>query len=106
MQKAAIIAYRDDGERPRAEVMLTNGDRLRLELDRDGLTITQADGPLVFRANSAQVSHLCAGLIDLHPVPSATPLQILLGAVLQLASAAAVKAAFEKATGEVKWERP
>jgi hypothetical protein len=102
MQTGTIIAYRDDGERPRAEVALVDGDRLFLALDHDGLAISRKDGSIVFYASSILVSQLCAGLVVGQPSPPATPLQILLAAVVQLRSAAAVKAAFEAAAGEVR----
>ena len=102
MQTGTIIACRDDGERPRAEVALVNGDRLILTLDRDGLAISRKDGSGVFVANSGLVSKLCAGLVERQPTPPATPLQILLAAVIQLPSAAAVKAAFEAAAEQAR----
>jgi hypothetical protein len=102
MQTGTIIACRDDGERPRAEVVLVNGDRLVLTLDGEGLAISQKDGSAVFVANSRLVSQLCAGLVDWQPTPTATPLQILLAAVIQLRSAAAVKAAFEAAAEQAR----
>jgi hypothetical protein len=102
MQTGTIIACRDDGERPRAEVALVNGDRLFLTLDRDGLAISRKDGSAVFVANSRLVSQLCAGLVGCLPTPPATPLQILLAAIVQLGSAAAVKAAFEAAAEQVR----
>ena len=55
MQTGTIIAYRDDGERPRAEVALMNGDRLILTLDRDGVAISRKDGSAVFAANARLV---------------------------------------------------
>jgi hypothetical protein len=102
MQTGTIIACRDDGERPRAEVVLVNGDRLVLTLGRDGLAISRQDGSAVFVANSRLVSQLCAGLVDYQPASPATPLQILLAAVVQLRSAAAVKAAFEAAAAQAR----
>jgi hypothetical protein len=100
MQTGTIIGYRDDGERPRAEVVLLDGDRLFLTLGRDGLAISRSDGSVVFRAGSQVVSRLCAGLVDSRCAPSATPLQILLAAVVQLRSADAVRAAFEDAAAQ------
>jgi hypothetical protein len=102
MQTGTIIACRDDGERPRAEVVLVNGDRLVLTLGRDGLAISRQDGSAVFVADSRLVSQLCAGLVDYQPAAPATPLQILLAAVVQLRSAAAVKAAFEAAAAQAR----
>jgi hypothetical protein len=83
-------------------VVLVNGDRLFLTLDRDGLAISRKDGSAVFRANSELVSRLCAGLVDCQPISSPTPLRILLAAVVQLRSADAVKAAFETAAEQVR----
>jgi hypothetical protein len=97
MQTGTIIAYREDGERPHAEVALVNGDRIFVTLDRDGLAIARQDGSVVFHANSRLVSQLCAGLVEGQLNPPATPLQILLAAVVQLGSADAATAAFEAA---------
>jgi hypothetical protein len=79
-----------------------NGDRLILTLDRDGVAISRKDGSAVFAANARLVSQLCAGLVDRQPASAASPLQILLGAVVQLRSAADVKAAFEAAAEQAR----
>ena len=100
-----IITFRDDGPRPQAELVLCNGDRVRLALDHDGLVITtigQPDHPTVlFKASPHMVGHICAGLIASPRTVNATPLNILVSAVVQLGSAAEVRAAFEQAAAQV-----
>ncbi len=90
-----VIAYRGDGDRPRAELALDSGERVRLTLDSGGFFITQRDGSAVFHGDVAMVARLCASLVEAGS--AATPLQILLGVVTQLPSVQAVKAAFETA---------
>jgi hypothetical protein len=97
VRNGIIISYRDDGDRPRSEVLLASGERILVALDHSGLSVARPDGSMVFRASSVQVSHLCAGLVDAAPAFSATPLRILLGALVQLSSVSAVKAAFDAA---------
>ena len=97
MPRATIISYRGDGDRPRAEVALPTGERVQLVLDSEGLSIVQSDGGAVFRGDSALVARLCAGLVQAGAAPAATPLQVMLGAVVQLPSVQAVKEAFEAA---------
>ena len=105
MATGAVITFRDDSERPRSEVALRNGDHVLLELDRGGLTITQvsdaAQPAVLFRGDADMVSRLCAGLVASPNTIRATPLQILVAAVIQLSSAADVRRAFNAAAGQV-----
>ena len=101
MRTGAVITFRDNSERPCAEVALCSGDHVFLALDRGGVTISgvgAAGEPIVlFRGSAAVVSHLCAGLV----ASPATPLQILVAAVLQLRSPDDVRRAFERAAAQV-----
>jgi hypothetical protein len=105
MQTGAVISFRDNSERPCAEVALCSGDHVVLALDRGGLTITgigTAGEPIVlFRGSVAIVAHLCAGLVASPKTVRATPLKILVAAVLQLRSPEEVRRAFEHAAAQV-----
>jgi hypothetical protein len=105
MRTGAVITFRDNSERPCAEVALCSGDHVFLALDRGGLTISDvgaAGQPTVlFRGSAAVVSHLCAGLVASPGIVPATPLQILVAAVLQLRSPDDVRRAFEHAAAQV-----
>lgn len=100
-----IISFCDDNERPRAEVILANGDTILLALDRSGLTIMHIGGrerPMVlFRGDPIMVSHLCASLVTSTGAPETTPLRILLATVVQLASAELMQRAFRDAAERI-----
>jgi hypothetical protein len=95
MPAGAVISLRDDGKRPKAEIMLANGDRVELALDRDGLTISHADGPLLFFGSPDFVARICAGLVS--STAGVTPLKVLAGLVVQLGSADQVRNVFSEA---------
>ena len=105
MPAGAVITFRDNSERPRAEVALADGTHVFLALDRGGLTITHVsdDGQseLLFQGNTTIVSHLCAGLVGSPRTLSATPLQILVAAVMQLRCPDEVRHAFSHAAAQV-----
>jgi hypothetical protein len=101
---ATVLFYRENDRQPRAEVALANGDRIHLALDRGGLTISHGSGgdtrPL-FEAEPEVVERICAGLAGPPSATDATPLQIIVAAVMQLASAADVERAFRDAAGSL-----
>jgi hypothetical protein len=103
---ATIISYVDDSERPRAEIVLANGDRIHVALDRDGLAIRQVQrlvpSRVLFQADPSTVSHLCAGLIPSPDEGTPTPLQILVSAIVQLPSADLVARAFREAAARIE----
>ena len=105
MPLGTIIVFRDDGDRPYSELLLRNGDRVQLTLDGEGLMVTLMDGPdnrrTLFQANSEVVAQICAGLVRPSNTLKATPLRILVSAVVQLESANEVRAAFEHAAAQV-----
>lgn len=105
MQLGTITAFRDDGDRPNADIALRNGDRVRVALDGDGMTIAQivgsADPKILFKARPKIVAHICAGLVASPRKLDATPLRILTSAIIQLGSADEVRAAFEAAAAQV-----
>jgi hypothetical protein len=105
MPLGTIIVFRDDSERPHSELVLSSGDRVKLALDGDGLTVTGIGGPddpaVLFQADSETVAHICAGLVSPSNPLKVSPLRILVSAVVQLASARDVRAAFEHAAAQV-----
>jgi hypothetical protein len=106
MQIGTIIAFRDDGDRPHADVALRNGDRVRVVLDGGGMTVMQisgsADPKILFEAGPEIVAHICAGLVASPRTLEATPLRILASAIVQLGSANEVRAAFGSAAAQVR----
>ena len=104
MPLGTIIVFRDDGERPQAELVLSVGDRVKLALDGNGLTVTHAgpaDPAVLFQAGPETVAHICAGLVSSPDSPKVSPLRILVSAVVQLESVSEVRAAFEHAAAQV-----
>jgi hypothetical protein len=105
MPLGTIIVFRDDGEHPRSELVLSGGDRVQLALDGEGLTVTHVDAPhdptILFQADSEAVAHICAGLVSPSNTLKATPLRILVSAIVQLGSASEVRAAFKHAAAQV-----
>jgi hypothetical protein len=104
MPLGTIIVFRDDGERPHSELVLSGGDRVKLALDGNGLTVTHdgsADPAVLFQADPETVAQICAGLMSSSNSPKASPLRILVSAVVQLESASEVRAAFESAAAQV-----
>ena len=98
-----ILLFRDDGSRPRCEIALENGDRVRLVLDADGLAITRIaptseSNDILFHAAPATVAGICAGLVGPKRQSGASPLQILAATVQRIGSAAEVRSAFAEAT--------
>jgi hypothetical protein len=98
-----VLLFRDDGDRPLSQVALSNGDRIQLVLDGNGLAISwlrpsDSATELIFQGPAPLVAALCAGLVGPKRQSSASPLRILTAAVQSLASAHAVRAAFRHAT--------
>jgi len=96
---ATVITYRNDDSRPYAELALDSGERVLLTLDHGGALIERLAGrgrpaEVLFRGTPALVAQICGGLMDRKPAEQSTPLDILLAAILQLGSAAAVRDAF------------
>lgn len=98
MHPGAIVYYSDDLRRPEAEVVLANGDRVRLILDQDGLTIFRlaplTTAGVIFHADEHLVSHICAALLKPEATPTPSPLRILVSAIVQVGSAEDVAHAF------------
>ena len=106
MSRGTIISFRDDSERPQAELSLRNGDRVRLVLDGGGVVISQVGSSgsqaVLFKASPDMVGRLCAGLVVSPRTLDATPLGILASAIIQMGSATEVRAAFDQAAAQVQ----
>ena len=99
-----VLTFRGDGRQPRAEIALGNGDRVAVEIDGGGLTIKQiggGDSGILFQADRDLVGHICAGLVESGNRLDATPLTIVVAAVLQIHSAEQVRAAFNAAATQI-----
>jgi hypothetical protein len=105
MALGTIIVFRDDGNRPHSELVLRNGDRVQIALGGEGLTVTFIGGPddweILFHTDPATVAHICAGLVSSPNAFKATPLRILVSAIVQLGSAGEVRTVFERAAAQV-----
>jgi hypothetical protein len=104
MLLGTIISFRDNSERPQAELTLRNGDRVRLALDGGGVVISQigASGSqtALFKGSPDTVGRICAGLVASPRRLDATPLRILASAIIQIESAAELQAAFDQAAAQ------
>ncbi len=99
-----ILAFRDDAEQPHAHLVLANGDRIIILLDRSGVTITEigAEPKTLFQANPKVVSRLCASFLNPNELNTAKSLQILVAVVLQLFDAAGVERAFREVAAKME----
>jgi len=98
---AAILTYRNV-ERPSCEIALDNGDRVHLHLNHAGLVVQQIglrDHPsdILFEADAAVVSDLCAALLGQLDAVKTTPLDVLIAVVSQIPSASQVRESFRAA---------
>jgi len=99
---STVLTYRNDGDRPFCEIALDDGDRVQLHLDKSGLVIErQALGArpseILFEGTADLVSDMCVALLGAAAVKTTTPLDVLMSVVVQMRSAADVRAAFRDA---------
>lgn len=96
-----VTVFRDSDDPPYAEVVLDNGDRLGLTVDKGALVIRRlydsGSDTVLFEAQTDLVVRICAALSGPRRARRTTPLQILSGVVAQIGSAAHVRAAFREA---------
>jgi hypothetical protein len=96
----ALVAYESAGPRPRGEVVLDDGSRIRVSLGADGVAIERlpAGGvahELLFRASPDLAAWICVSLRE--GESAAAPLDIILDLVMSLGAVVAIKAAFAAA---------
>lgn len=96
-----LVAYEDDGLASFGEVVLDNGDRIRVGIGMDGVSIERLPGSgvnreLLFQASPDVASWICASLQQSERA-TVSPLDIILNLVLRLGSVASIKGAFEAA---------
>ncbi len=94
MSANAVICFEEHAKRPRAEIVLGNGEHVELALNRNGVTISRVDGQLLFEASAELVARICASLVP--STAEVTPLAILAAVVVQIHSADAVDRAFRE----------
>ena len=99
---STVLIYRNDGERPFCEIALNDGDRVQLQLDKMGLVIErQALGErpaeILFKGGVDLVAAMCVALLGPVAAKKTTPLDVLVSVVVQMGSAADVRAAFHAA---------
>lgn len=102
---STVLLLRDDDRYPHAAVVLNSGDHIKITIDRGGMTISHVapgNPKILFLADADLVSRLCAGLIEKPKTFAASPLRIIVAAVLQLPSADEVEKAFRQIAAEIR----
>jgi hypothetical protein len=94
MSAGAVICFEDNAMRPKAEIMLGNGEHVELVLDRNGVTISRVDGQILFEASAELASRICASLVS--STVKVTPLAILAAVIVQIPTADKVYCAFHE----------
>ena len=106
MQAGTVISYSENPERPYAELMLHNGDRIQLSMDGAGVAIQRLEPGIppaaLFHADPDLTARICAALLGDETRPPPTPLRILVAAVAQLGSADEIRLAFEEAAAQAQ----
>ena len=92
MSAGAVLCFEDHAKRPRAEILLGNGEHVELVLNRNGVTISRVDGQILFEASAELASRICASLMS--ATVNVSPLAILSAVVMQIPTADAVDRAF------------
>jgi hypothetical protein len=103
----ALVAYESAGPRPRGEVVLGDGSRIRVSLGADGVAIERlpAGGvahELLFRASPDLAAWICVSLREGESA-AAAPLDIILDLVMSLGAVVAIKAAFAAAATRYRY---
>jgi hypothetical protein len=96
-----LVTYERDCFRPFGEVVLDNGDRIRVAMGTDGVSIERLPGfgvdpKLLFQASPDVASWICVSLQQ-GKGATASPLDIIVNLVLSLGSVASISGAFEAA---------
>src|SRR5262245_47526555 len=94
MSAGAILCFEDRTRRPRAEVLLGNGEHIELVLNRNGVTISRLDGQILFEVSAELTSRICASLVS--STANASPLAILAAVVMQMPTVDALDRAFRE----------
>lgn len=99
---STVLTYRNDGDAPFCEIALDDGDRVQLHLDKTGLVIERQalnDRPteVLFKGNADLVTDMCVALLGPVAAKKSSPLEVLTSLVLQMRTAADVRAAFRDA---------
>ena len=107
---ATVLIYRNDGDRPFAEVALNSGDRVQLALDAGGVVIrcrrdAGAPAEILFAADAETMVIICAALHERTAAAPPPPLDRLLSIVMRLGAAADVRLAFQAAALAARRQR-
>ena len=99
---STVLIYRNDGDRPFCEIALDDGDRVQLQLDKAGLVIERQSlgarpREVMFKGGADVVTDMCVALLGPVAAKKTTPLDVLVSVVVQMGSAADVRAAFRAA---------
>jgi hypothetical protein len=94
-----VLAWHDDGEMPRCEILLASGERVTVTLSAHGVQIDRlrhdsAPNDILFAGNVDVATDICVGLLGTRSARSTTPLNVLASAIVRMPSAAAVRSAF------------
>jgi len=96
-----VLTFRNGGDSPHSEIALANGERVRLQLDKYGLVITQDADAVLFKGDADLVTDMCMAFVGSKPASRATALELLTSIVTQLPSANHVREAFTAAAKAV-----
>ena len=97
-----VLTYQNDEDRRFCEIALDGGDRVQLDLGKDGLVIKRlrADTKpplLLFEGDPDVVTGMCVALLGRQPATAKSALDVLVSVVTQLPSAMHVRDAFRAA---------
>ena len=104
---ATILTWRNDGGQPHCDMLLENGERVRIVLGTDGVAIDRLGldrrpSETLFRGDADLAARICHGLLDGRSPAASSPLDILARTVAGLPTAAAVKHAFADAAAALQ----
>jgi hypothetical protein len=99
---STVLTYRNDSDRPFCEIALDDGDRVQLQLDQSGVVIERQaldarPSEILFKGSADMVADMCVALLGPVAAKNTTPLDVLTSVVMQMRSAADVRAAFRDA---------
>jgi len=101
-----VLTFRNDGERPFCEIALDDGERIQMQLDKNGLVIErQAVGTkpaeVLFKGDADLVTDMCMAFTGDKPTSRKSALEILTAVVTQIPSGPKVRDAFKAAARAV-----
>ncbi len=99
---STIVTYRNEPHQKYCQVALDNGEQVTLRLDPSGMTIellagSSGPGAVLFHADAERATSIVKSLAEEGASDPARVLDLLLAAIMELGSAAKIKAGFAAA---------